>query len=404
MKIGIVSFWFERGAAYGSRQYRDTLKAAGHEVFVFARGGEKYAVGDSRWDGPEVHWSKRSWRTDAFGMDPSDFKKWLEKTEVSAVLFNEQRTLWPVSLCSRLGIKTIAYIDYYTKETVPTFSIYDALICNTHRHASVFAWHPQCLYIPWGTDTDLFHPSPSWPEPVVPGVVTFFLSSGYSPTRKGVDLAVRAFSRVTSPARLIIHEQKDLLRELPDLAPILDAEIVKGRIEILHKTIPAPGGYHLGDVYLYPSRLDGIGLTVCEALACGLPVIVPDEPPMNEFVDGNGKVGFRVPVVKRFVRSDGYYWPMCELDVEQLSRVMESLACHPERLSVLKCNARTHAVSDRSWKTNATALPGWINHLEYTHDNRVCKRFRRRKIRDLCKDVCHNLKQYCVGGRSQGHE
>ena len=37
MHIGIVTTWFERGAAYVSRQYRDAL-AGQHTVFIFARG------------------------------------------------------------------------------------------------------------------------------------------------------------------------------------------------------------------------------------------------------------------------------------------------------------------------------------------------------------------------------
>ena len=32
----------------------------------------------------------------------------------------------------------------------------------------------------------------------------------------------------------------------------------------------------MGDVFVYPSRLEGIGLCVPEALACGLPVITTD--------------------------------------------------------------------------------------------------------------------------------
>ena len=51
--IGIVTTWFERGAAYVSRAYRDALDSA-FEVQIYARGGERCAPGDPRWDGPEV--------------------------------------------------------------------------------------------------------------------------------------------------------------------------------------------------------------------------------------------------------------------------------------------------------------------------------------------------------------
>src|SRR5437868_3055749 len=43
MKVGIITAWFERGAANVSRNYMEGLQKLGHEVFVFARGGEEYS-------------------------------------------------------------------------------------------------------------------------------------------------------------------------------------------------------------------------------------------------------------------------------------------------------------------------------------------------------------------------
>ena len=59
MKIGIVTTWFERGAAYVSKQFMDVLQKT-DEVFIYARGGEKYAIGNPLWDLPNVWWGKRS--------------------------------------------------------------------------------------------------------------------------------------------------------------------------------------------------------------------------------------------------------------------------------------------------------------------------------------------------------
>ena len=61
MKIALVTTWFERGAAYVSRQYRDLLRGD-HEVLVYARGGESAARGDPRWDGDDVTWARSSRR------------------------------------------------------------------------------------------------------------------------------------------------------------------------------------------------------------------------------------------------------------------------------------------------------------------------------------------------------
>ena len=58
MNIGIVTVWFERGAAYVSRQFEEIL-AEKHRVFIYARGGEMYAKGDPNWDHANVTWGKR---------------------------------------------------------------------------------------------------------------------------------------------------------------------------------------------------------------------------------------------------------------------------------------------------------------------------------------------------------
>lgn len=395
MRIGIVTTWFERGAAYVSRQYRDALERAGHEVFVYARGGEAFAVGDPNWDGPRIHWAARSADADRSGISSRDFRRWLRETGVSAVLFNEQRTLGPVALCDRAGVKTVAYVDYYTKDTVRDFAIYDGLICNTRRHASVFDWHPRCLFVPWGTDTGLFQPFGRWPELVEPGVVTFFHSAGFAPRRKGTDLLLRAFDRVKTPAKLVIHSQKNILSVFPDLRETVNRLRSSGRLTFLEETIPAPGAYHRGDVYVYPSRLDGIGLTVCEALSCGLPVIVPDEPPMNEFPDGGS--GEFVRVARREPRWDGYYWPMCVADEDSLAEAMERLAQDPFRVCSMKRNARNLALRERSWISNATAVSPFFGSLTVGHDEALVRSFSRRRPLMFLRDFGRNLRRRFAG-------
>ena len=391
MKIGIVTTWFERGAAYVSRQFRTVLEQSGHEVFVFARGEEdKSAAAGPEWNGPRVFRARRTLAADASGVSFGQFRRWLRETGVEAVLFNEQRTPGPVAICNGLGVRTVAYVDYYTKETVRDFAIYDALICNTKRHASVFSWHPRCLFVPWGTDTELFKPSGRWPELVEPGFVTFFHSAGFSPQRKGTDLLVRAFDKVRSPARLVVHAQRDLRRAVPDVAPIVERLVSAGRLKLVERSIPAPGAYHMGDVYVYPSRLDGIGLTVCEALACGLPVVVSDEPPMNEFAAAG--CSELVPVDRREPRWDGYYWPMCHVDVDALAETLEALASAPERIPEKRRRAREYALGDRSWAENAKILLPFFADLARAHDEAFSRRFARRPFSRFCRDVFENAK------------
>ena len=286
-------------------------------------------------------------------VDLKTFKTWVSRNSLEVVFFNEQHQWRPVLLCNELGVRTGAYIDYYTRETVPFFLCYDFLICNTKRHYSVFEWHPQAFYVPWGTDTDLYKPDS--PAAVSSDRLTFFHSSGMSPVRKGTDFVLRAFERLSGKARLVIHSQVELISALPGLRSMIQAMKHDGRLICHTKSVPAPGLYREGDVYVYPSRLDGIGLTIAEALASGLPVITSDNPPMNEFVNhANGKL---VKIIGHVPREDGYYWPQCIVDVDHLKECMQEYVDNREQLGELKTAARNSALEFLEWSRNAGDLP-----------------------------------------------
>lgn len=348
MKIGIVTTWFERGAGYVSHQYRRILESQ-HEVFIYERGESSNTV-NLNWIDEKVTRGKKLPFVGKTAFDLQDFRRWLSKYQIEMVIFNEQHWWPPIIQCNNMGIKTGAYVDYYTEDTVPLFACYDFLLCNTRRHYSVFSWHPQCFHIPWGTDIDLFRPKSL--EPIDPGRVVFFHSSGMNPRRKGTDLVVEAFAQLSQSTQLIIHSQVPLKTCIPKNSSLIDDLHAANRLKIYEQTVGAPGLYHLGDVYVYPSRLDGIGLTIAEAMACGLPVITTNHPPMNEFVipDLNGLL---VPVDQLISRADGYYWPQSLVSPEglrqQMSYFTEKSAC----LASYKKRTRQYAEEKLNWTKNA---------------------------------------------------
>ena len=132
-------------------------------------------------------------------------------------------------------------------------------------------------------------------------------------------------------------------------------------LNIYDKEVPAPGLYHLGDVYVYPSRLEGIGLTQAEALACGLPLIVPDNPPMNEFITPES--GLTVPIDKLWARADGYYWPQCLVNLDALTEAMQKFVDERGSLSEKKVAARVFAEQRLNWFANGSNLTAWLADL-----------------------------------------
>jgi 1,2-diacylglycerol 3-alpha-glucosyltransferase len=354
VRIGIVTTWFERGAAYVSRQYKDLLEER-HEVFIYARGGESYGRGDANWDTPEVTWGKKVYfQINDSPISRRDFEKWIKGQELDVVIFNEQHW-WPaVFWAKELGVVAGAYVDYYTERTLPLFGVYDFLVCNTKRHYSAFEWHPDVHYVPWGTRLDLYVPGEKREEDR--DKVVFFNSSGHDPDRKGVYPLLKAFGELNSErAKLLLHTQVDLERHYRDLSGLVERLQGEGRLEIVSETVTAPGLYSLGDVYCYATKLEGIGLSLPEALSSGLPIITPDEPPMNEFVehDVNGRL---VKVRRLYGRWDGYYWPQCEVDEADLVAQLEYYVDRADEMADLKAKAREYAVKHLDWADRGDQL------------------------------------------------
>jgi len=351
MNIGIVTTWFERGAAYVSRQFEQTLSTK-HAVFIYARGGESQAKDDSTWNRENVHWGKKIYSPFLTTViDKWDFLKWIKKNKIDTVLFNEQHWWMPVLWCKNIGVKTVCYVDYYKKETLHLFANYDLIICNTKRHLQAFDFiEEKTVYIPWGTNTDLYMPRPLEHKKMI----TFFHSCGMDPYRKGTDMVLKAFYSMQAPAKLIIHTQVSITNTFPEIEKIIMELERDNKLEVIHKTVPAPGLFYLGDVYVYPSRLEGVGLTIAEALSSGLPCVVPDNGPMNEFITED--CGVLIKLTKQYSRQDAYYWPECECSIVHLATSMDEIALHPAKVEKMKASAREQAVSNLNWKSNSLKI------------------------------------------------
>ena len=360
MNIGIVTAWFDRGAGYVARAYAEALRQ-GHNISIYARGKLQADPEDAYWNWQDVF--RASPHPSDKGVYKGEFVRWLEDRRLDAVIFNEQRRWDAVVWARECGVRVGAYVDYYTQETVPLFDLYDFLMCNTRRHHGVFLQHPQAHYWPWGTDTAVFAPGSDFLSEKRP--LTFFANAGLEGSfdawgmahnRRGTSFALKAFAFVKEDVRLVVHSQLPLSECSTEWQ-----ELVQGdpRISFREGTVRPPGLYHLGDVYVYPSKLDGLGLTLPEAMACGLAPITTDTPPMNEFVSDH-ETGRLVRVREYRGRADGYYWPESYCDIEHLAQVISDYARNPADVRKHRQAARRYAEERLSWKKNAAELPAWI--------------------------------------------
>lgn len=380
MNIGIVTTWFERGGAYVSRAYMDNLTKMGHTVFIYARGGESMGKDDAKWNLPNVTWGKV---LRGGNVNKKHFFKWIDEKKLEVVFFNEQANFRIVCL-TKLNypdIKLGSYIDYYTEKLIPYYSIYDFVICNTNRHMQAMEKHPQKFYLRWGTNTKLFRPQNYQHKKI-----TFFHSVGMS-NRKGTDVLLDAYidGQLYKRSKLIIHTQIPI----ENVSNYSSDQLEKYDIEIIEKTVTAPGLYYLGDIYVYPTRLDGLGLTMYEALACGMPVITTDYPPMNEIIDDS--VGKLVKVERNYSRADAYYWPMSICDKKSLIRAMEFYIDNKNELNEQKKRARCKAIEFYEWEDRAQELSdifekSKIRNISEAHIYEVLKEFDKGTFRNWARE------------------
>lgn len=140
--------------------------------------------------------------------------------------------------------------------------------------------------IPNGVDTERFSPGSSnvgagWDGPIV-GTVGRLIEA------KGIDRLLHAWPDVIEAvpdARLEIVGDGPMRRGLEELAGRLGVDPSVSFLGYRADPLPA---YRRFDVAVFPSRWEGFGLTVAEAMATELPVVASDIPPFRHVVGDAG--------------------------------------------------------------------------------------------------------------------
>lgn len=127
-------------------------------------------------------------------------------------------------------------------------------------------------YLPYPIDTDYFKFKKRGKDFVL------LHSAGYSGPRqrKGTGLVLEAFKDLKERWRkLIVYSQ----------VPLYQGKIKEENIDVREENlVDMRDLYKEGDLYLAPSKAEGLGLFLYECMACGIPIMTTDAPPMNEIV------------------------------------------------------------------------------------------------------------------------
>nr|WP_255420829.1 glycosyltransferase family 4 protein [Opitutus sp. ER46] len=165
-----------------------------------------------------------------------------------------------------------------------------------------------------------------------PGGEPVFLFCGQMISRKGIDLLLQAFSQLVAAGASARLELVGREGELPALMEQLPPA-VRSRIVYTGFLPPAdlPAVFARADIFILPSRHDGWGVVINQALGAGLPVIASEGVGAAQDLVQHDWNGLVVPTG----------------DITALSSAMWALASDPERRRKMSENAMasSHALA-----------------------------------------------------------
>lgn len=252
----------------------------------------------------------------------------------------------------RLDLRNRPWIFMGERLSPPGRGWHDRLSAPLHDAAAIAAigtWaqrdyaarfpKPKSFNLPYCCNLDPFLRQPR--HPISQDVS--FLFCGQMIRRKGVDLLLNAFAQLDRGRLLLVGREA----ELPTLLQALPAN-ARQRVEYLGFQAPEvlPRYFAEADVFVLPSRYDGWGVVVNQAVGAGLPVICSDQ------------VGAGYDLVEEGVNGIKF-----KAGAEsELVKAMRHFTEHPEIVALWGDASREKA---RSW-TPSVAGERWAQAIEET--------------------------------------
>ena len=360
-KIGFISIVGERGQFHVTKNFMRALQDE-HDLFLIAR---PFSVRDGTFLGniddfgikTKVAYSPK------YALNPETVSKWVKDNQLDIVFYNEEYDWRLVEAAKLNGAKVVTYLDYFTEKDIPKFQIYDKIIACAKHAYDVFikSGAKNIEFMNWGVDTELFKPTENIQK------ATFFHSAGWGGInwRKCSPDILKVFDSLRSDGydfTMYFHSQTAKHQYDKEAQDALDRRVNDGSLEVHWGSVAHPGLYHKGHINIAPSRLEGLGLFLYEGLACGMPTITTDAPPMNQPVQ-HEKNGLLVKTVGQHYRKDPYFFPEYDIDMISLREAMVTLGSDRNLFTSMSVEAREGIENAYSFEIFAQNVRNSINSL-----------------------------------------
>jgi len=265
MRLGIVGFATNSGLG---RQFFDALKHLPvQSAFVLTNPAKRTRFDLLDQSGTDYVLSRHR--------DAGHFKLWLAHRQIDTVLTWEVPGNW--AFVHIMKDRQVRWFHHVNWEWI------DIRKLGELRYATLIAPNQRCItelhelglknYICLPTPIDLeFFPF----RPRV-RAQDFLTINGYGGCggRRQLDQIIRAWQILGDDAPHLIIRTQIILQKRHKMVDVRVNDLDDPR-----------DLYALGDVLLQPSAFEGVGLTLLEAQACGIPAVTTDAPPMNEICAG----------------------------------------------------------------------------------------------------------------------
>jgi glycosyltransferase involved in cell wall biosynthesis len=216
--------------------------------------------------------------------------------------------------------------------------------CDTIRQLAISFGMPdrRIVTFPWGVDLEHFSPSPQGgPGDARDGTgldhpLTLLSTRAWEPIY-GVDVIARAFviaARQLPGLRLVMlgnGSQASLIHKIFSEAGVSERVQFPGLV----RQAELPRFYRCADLYVSASHSDGTSISLLEAMACGIPLLLSDIPGNREWV----KPGVQ-----------GWLFP--DSDARALAQAILQAASQRQRLGEMGEAARRLAEARADWRQN----------------------------------------------------
>ena len=231
----------------------------------------------------------------------------------------------------------------------------------------------RCFVLPLGFSPEIMTVEGKIDLPTTKRFKFLAVTNAADPNRYGTDILMRAFTQAFSKEDDVVLIIKDYGGKDADIERIICQH--QGNPEIVYITQFLSKDnlirlYKSCDVFVSPFRGEGFGMKILDAMACGLPTILPLFSGPTEYAHPQTCFPVEYKIVpmgdcldtKNLRIGNNPHW--CEVKVDSLIEVMRYVYENPKEAKMTAIKGREFILSEFSWEHVATKLVNIIENLE----------------------------------------